>query len=384
MFRRAIEFATIASSFFVQRIRYRQVLPADFKPRRILVVKLDHLGDVLLATPVFSNLRSAYPHAQIHALVGNIGALVLHDHPDVNKIIRYDARFFCRSERPMQLRDASQLFRSLRLKKYDLLIELRGDWLTVSFALLKGASYRLDLATLQTKNKLGIFAFTNSHEVDRNLDVLRSAYIPTPFKEPTFRTSLADQRWTDEFLSNANVDEDRPLIAIHPGSPIKLKRWRAERFAAVADWLIAHKDAQILFVGVKSEVSVVASVQKHMHRESTSVAGKTNLSQLAEILGRCDLFIGNDSGPMHLAAAVGTQTIGLYGPGNPARFGPAGAHSYTIRRMPNCPPCMGTSCKFGGEGCMKEIEVDEVIHTAKQHLIPCTDHNKGKTPAKNP
>ena len=376
MFRKAIEFATIASSFIVQRIRYRQVLPADFKPRRILVVRLDHLGDVLLATPVFSNLRCAYPHAQIHALVGNIGALVLHDHPDVNKIIQYDASFFCRSERPMQLHDAPKLLRSLCLKKYDLLIELRGDWLTVIFALLKGASYRLDFASLQTENKLGGYSFTSPHEVDRNLDVLRSVHIPTPVNAPTFRTSPADRRWTDEFLSGANIVRDRPLIAIHPGSPVKLKRWRAARFAAVADWLIANKGAQILFVGVKSEVSVIASVQKRMHRSSTSIAGKTNLSQLAEILGRCDLFIGNDSGPMHLAAAVGTQTIGLYGPGNPERFGPVGAHSRTIRRMPNCPPCMGTSCKFGGEGCMQEIDVDEVIHTAEQHLMPCTDHIK--------
>ena len=376
MLRRAIELATIMSSFIVQRIRFRRVLPADFKPRRILVVKLDHLGDVLLATPVFSNLRSAYPHAQIHALVGSTGALVLRAHPDVNNIIKYDAPYFCRSQRPMHLRDASRLFRSLRLRKYDLLIDLRGDWLTVLFALLKGASYRLDLASLQTENKLGGYSFTSPHEVDRNLDLLRSAHIPTPFKAPVIHTSLADRNWTNEFFNHSNIVKHRPLIAIHPGSPIKLKRWRAERFAAVADWLVAHKDAQILFVGVKSEVSVVANVQKYMHRESTSVAGKTNLSQLAEILGRCDLFIGNDSGPMHLAAAVGTQTIGLYGPGNPARFGPAGAHSYTIRRMPDCPPCMGTSCKFGGEGCMKEIEVDEVIHTAVQHLMACTDFNK--------
>lgn len=375
MFQRAIEFATIVSSFIIQHILYRNVLPADFKPRRILVVKLDHLGDMLLATPVFSNLRSAYPHAQIHALVGRTGVLVLQNHPDVNKTIRYDARFFSRSNRPMLMRYAFQLFRNLRRKKYDLLIDLRGDWLTVLFALLKGTFYRLDLASLQTENKLGIFAFTGSHQLDRNLDVLRTACIATPHTAPIFRLSLADRQWTDEFLNRANIVNDLPLVAIHPGSPIKLKRWRPERYAAVADWLVARKNAQILFVGVKSEVSAIAGVQKHMDGESTSVAGSTNLSQLAGILERCSLFIGNDSGPMHLAAAVGTQTIGLYGPGNPERFGPVGSHCCTIRRMPDCPPCMGTSCKFGGDGCMKEIEVGEVIRMAEQRLIPRTDCN---------
>ena len=204
MLRRAIELATIMSSFIVQRIRFRRVLPADFKPRRILVVKLDHLGDVLLATPVFSNLRSAYPHAQIHALVGSTGALVLRHHPDVNNIIKYDAPYFCRSQR-MHLRDASRLFRSLRLRKYDLLIDLRGDWVTVLFALLKGASYRLDLASLQIENKLGGYSFTSPHEVDRNLDVLRSAHIPAPSKSLAFHTSLADQLWADKFANAANI-----------------------------------------------------------------------------------------------------------------------------------------------------------------------------------
>ena len=98
-----------------------------------------------------------------------------------------------------------------------------------------------------------------------------------------------------------------------------------------------------------------------MSGESISIAGQTTLSQLAEVLKRCDLFIGNDSGPMHLAAAVGTRTIGLYGPTDPERFGPVGSHSQTIRRKPDCPPCMATFCKFGGEGCMKEIEVADVI-----------------------
>ena len=78
------------------------------------------------------------------------------------------------------------------------------------------------------------------------------------------------------------------------------------------------------------------------------------------VLHTCDVFIGNDSGPMHLAAAVGTQTIGLYGPGDPTRFGPAGVQCQTIRRF-DCPPCLGTTCRFGKEGCMPKIQVKDVI-----------------------
>ena len=171
----------------------------------------------------------------------------------------------------------------------------------------------------------------------------------------------SDQRWADDFLDKIIYVSGRPLVAIHPGSPIPLKRWRPARFAAVADWLIEQKSAQILIVGARDEISIVSTVQRHMRSKCISVAGETTVSQLAALLKRCNLFVGNDSGPMHLAAAVGTRTVGLYGPGNPRRFGPAGSNCYTIRRKPDCPPCMNTLCKFGGDGCMKDVGIDDVI-----------------------
>ena len=150
---------------------------------------------------------------------------------------------------------------------------------------------------------------------------------------------------------------------MHLGSRISLKRWRTERFAAVADWLIKQKNAQILFVGTRDEVHIISTVQRQMRGKSINLAGETTVPQLAELLNRCHLFLGNDSGPMHVAAAVGTKTIGLYGPGNPARFGPIGPNCCAVRRQLHCPPCMGTVCKIGGEGCMKEIRTEDIIQT---------------------
>ena len=369
MFKTAIESATLIASALVQRLRYHKPLPAEFNPQRILVIKLDHLGDVLLATPVFSNLRHVYPGAQIHALVGEWGAIVLRNHLDVDAIIQYDARFFRRSGQSTHLREAARLFRNLHREKYDLIIELRGDWLTAIFGLFKGSRYRLSRASLQIANRLGRAQFTGGHEVDRNLDVLRSVQISTPLREVTFHPHPTDKTWVDNYFNRLGVAETCCLIAIHPGSPVALKRWRPERFAAIADWLIARKNAHILFVGVRTEIPIIAAIQKQMRNDSINIAGQTTVSQLAEILKRCDLFLGNDSGPMHLAAAVATRTIGLYGPGHPQRFSPIGSHCQTIRRKPDCPPCMGTSCKFGGEGCMKEIEIGDVIQVIEEGLV---------------
>ena len=361
MFQNLFETLTLIASAAVQWLFYWKCLPKDFTPKRILVVKLDHLGDVLLATPVFSNLRQAYPNAELHALTGTWSRIVLEKHPDVNKVLEYNSPAFCRTGEPASLKQTLQLYRALRRQKYDLMVELRGDWRIAWFALFRVTPKRLDRAALQVANKLGFPQFTGTHETTRNLNVLRKAGIPTPIQTTTFSITAENKKWASDFLTTLQIDRERPLIAIHPGSPIPIKRWMPERYAELADWLIARKRAEILFVGVKDEIPIITEIQALMRTASNNIAGKTTLTQLASILHTCNVFIGNDSGPMHLAAAVGTQTIGLYGPGDPTRFGPVGAKCQTIRRKLDCPPCPETTCRFGKEGCMSKIQVADVI-----------------------
>ena len=360
MFQNATEILTLIASAAVQWLFYRKRLPKDFAPERILVIKLDHIGDVLLATPVFSNLRRAYPNAELHALTGAWSRVVLEKHPDVNNVEEYNSPAFCRTGQPTSLRETFKLYRQLRRQKYDLIVELRSDWRTVWFAFLRLTPKRLSRAALQVANKLGFAQFSGTHETTRNLDVLRQAGIPTSVETAIFSVTTEDKKWASDFLATYQIDRQHPLIAIHPGSPIALKRWLPERYAELADWLIAQKRAQILFVGVKDEIPITTEIQALMRGESINIAGKTTLTQLASILHTCNVFIGNDSGPMHLAAAVGTQTIGLYGPGDPTRFGPAGTKCQTIQRKSDC-PCLGTVCRYGKSGCMSEIQVTDVI-----------------------
>ena len=377
MFQNITETLTLIASAIVQWFFYRTPwFPKDFAPKRILVVKLDHLGDVLLATPVFSNLRQAYPNAELHALTGAWSRVVLERHPDVNKVLEYNSPVFCRTGRPTSLRETFQLYKQLRHQKYDLLVTLRNDWRTVCFALLRVTPKRLDRAALQVANKLGFPQFTGTHETTRNLDVLNKAGIPTPIQTTTFSVGEEDEKWASDFLETLQIDKERPLIAIHPGSPIPIKRWMPHRYAELADWLVARKRAQILFVGVKDEIPIITEIQGLMQAETNNIAGKTSLTQLASILQTCHVFIGNDSGPMHLAAAVGTQTIGLYGPGDPTRFGPVGALCQTIRRKTDCPPCPRTTCRFGKDGCMSKIQVADLIQILESAEYLPSEHNK--------
>jgi lipopolysaccharide heptosyltransferase II len=360
MFQNVSEILTLIVSAAVQWLFYWKRLPKDFVPKRILVVKLDHLGDVILATPVFSNLRQAYPNVELHALTGAWSRVILERHPDVNKVLDYNSPAFCRAGQPTSLRKTLQLYQQLRRQKYDLMVELRGDWRTVWFASLRLAPHRLSRAALQIASKLRLSRFSGTHETTRNLDVLRHAGIPTSVQTATFSVTAEDEKWASNFLATHKIDKQSLLVAIHPGSPIPLKQWLPERYAELADWLIAQKRAQVLFVGVKDEIPIVTEIQGFMQAKSMSITGKTTLTQLASILHTCNVFIGNDSGPMHLAAAVGTQTIGLYGPGDPTRFGPMGVRCQTIRRKLDCLPCSGTTCRFGKEGCMSQIQVNDV------------------------
>ena len=377
MFQNAVEILNLIVSAAVQWLFYPKRLPKDFVPKRILVIKLDHLGDVILATPVFSNLRQVYPNAELHALTGRWSRVILERHPDVRTIFDYNSPAFRRTGQSTSLKQAFQLYRELRRQKYDLIVELRGDWRTTWFAFLRLTPQRLSRAALQIENKFRLSRFSGTHETTRNLDVLRRAGIPTPLQTATFSVTTEDEKWASDFLATYKIDKQCPLVAIHPGSPIPLKRWLPERYAELADWLIARKGTQVLFVGVKDEFPIITEIQQLMQRASINIAGETTLTQLASILLSCNVFIGNDSGPMHLAAAVGTPTIGLYGPGDPTRFAPIGVACQTIRRKFDCPPCLGTTCRFGKDGCMSQIQVTDVIQVLEDaQYLPSENRNE--------
>ena len=352
------EHITLLSSFLINKILYRKTLASDVK--KILIVKLDHIGDVLLATPVITNLKLRYPQAHIAILVGSWSKSIVESNPYLDEIFCYDAPFFCRNGKSTPFKRAIKLLRQLRKEQFDLLVELRGNLLTLTLAASKGGKYRLDRATQRTEGKLFNLSLSN-HEVEINLDTLKHADIPIKSYETCFYVPQEYQVWAKRFLKRVGVLESKPITAIHPASPVLIKRWLPERFAELADILIEEFDAQILFLGLASEKEVIAEIQSLMKFKSFSIAGQTSLPQLAGILQNCQLYIGNDSGPMHLAATLNTPVIGLFGPSSPQRFGPHGSNCIAIRKT-DCPPCMKERCSSNGRGCIAEITVKDVIN----------------------
>ena len=346
----------------------------------ILVVKLSDIGDVLTATPALRALRESFPAARLEALVPPNSAPVLTESPLVDGVIVFDKFQYDRPIdvlKPSSLAALVRFARDLSRQRYDCLVilhHLTTRWGTLKYAALALASGAKVRAGLD--NGRGWFlthrardgGFGARHEVEYWLDVVALLGAKTDDLSLEMIVGKNDQI--------PMTNDQCPLIAIHPGSGgySLARRWSAEGFAQVADALVECHGARIALVGTPADgVSQVASL---MRSEAMNLEGRTNLKQLAAVLKRCNLFIGADSGVMHLAAAVGTPLVAIFGPSNHRAWGPwprHGCHIILRADLP-CSPCSYTGYKVGQrEGCeamtcMRAITPEMVLAAAERLL----------------
>ena len=342
---------------------------------RLLVVKLADIGDVLTATPALRALRSSFPASHITVLVTPGSAAILSNLPYLDDIILFDKFRYDRpwdALRPPSLAAAWDFFRSLRAGNYDtvlILHHLTTRWGSLKYAALalgSGAERRLGL-----DNGRGWFltrwapdhGFGAEHEVEYWLDVAGLIGAHTDDRRLEIAVGDADRQWAGEQLAadrpSANAVEPanavERLIAVHPGSGgfIPSRRWPAERFAQVADALAERYAAQIVLVGGPGEEALAEAVAGQMQARPLNLAGKTTIKQLAALLARCVLFVGGDSGVMHVAVAAGAPVIALFGPTNENAWGPytpqgSGLRSLVVR-APGTRPIMYVGSVLGKE-----------------------------------
>jgi lipopolysaccharide heptosyltransferase II len=363
------EWGLMIASALTQFILYPVKPKVQIPPRRILVVKPDHIGDLILAIPAVKALRSAFPCSRITALVGEWCLPLVELIPGIDEAIAYRPRIFARGANRSSSGETIKLFAELRRGRFDMAVDLRPTWLSVALAASKGFRWRVDRSSHRIRMKLRGESSVWDHEVKRNLAPLREADIPL---EADLRPALVvPQRVREkarELLSSFSIGEDELIVAFHPGSPVGLKRWNPSNFAELGDMFVRELGARVLIVGSRAETEISEAVMRRMKTEPVDLTGRTDLLTLAGVLERCDLFVGNDSGPMHIAAALGVKTIGLFGPSSPERFGPYGDHCLAIRPKIDCPPCMSHRCRLRPGGCMDEINVEEILLSALKLL----------------
>ena len=349
-------------------------------PRRFLIVQLADIGDLILSTPALAALREAHPDAHIALLTTAQATPVLPDDL-VDEVIPFDKHTFDSPKallHPANLREALALALRLRRTHADTAIffhHFTTKFGTLKFAALAWSADAVNRIGLENGNgfflthRLTDEGFGAKHQAQYWLDLVGAAGAKTAPRNAQVSTSpSADTRF-------AITSPSAPRVAIHGGgSAMPARQWDPSKFAAVADRLVAECGAQIVLVGTKSDHN--AEVKAAMKADALDLSGQTSLAELAAVLKDCDLFIGADSGVMHIAAAAGTPVIALSGPINADAWSPwtPQGQSIVIRSAPECSPCsyighgMGLREGCAARTCMRMITVEWVVRAAKEIL----------------
>lgn len=359
--------------------------PGDPAIRRILVVRVDLLGDTVLSLPAVRALKRAYPNAEIDMLVQPAMAGILAGEGALlHEVIGYNPHAWrTPSEvvRPHTWRATRAAIKRLRAREYDLAISISGDIGSIVTRLslarrrvgYAGEAYRFFL----TDAVPGARYQTHQHEVAYVLDLARAAGgIVQPGDEVTRLAVLPEARPRVQAL----LDEARketgargPIVALHAGARNgQAKRWPLQHFATLAERLVRELDALVVLTGAPSEASLAAEVVRATCAPIVSLAGRTSLPELAALLEAADVVVSGDSGPMHIACAVGTLVVALHGPTDPALSGPPTPSAIVLREPLFCSPCYDASataeCRYGNPVCMKALAPSLAFAAVRRQL----------------
>jgi heptosyltransferase-2 len=360
--------------------------------KRILAVKLADLGDLLAVTPALQALRAAHPSSRIDLLTPPSSAGLLRGAPFVDEIVSFDKFAFDTPAGLLNLKGILRTTRfliSLRRRRYDaiaLFHHFTLTWGTTKFAILSLVSSARARAGLDNgrgwflTEKVRDEGFGAVHEVEYWLRVAaRLGGDCGAGWKPSIPIEPADREVAAKLLGGSK----RPTVAVHTGAGwYSLARiWPTERFAQVARALIAEEGASIVVLGGPDETEQAARLVEQIgyNGRVLNMAGRTSIHQTAAVIERCDLFLGNDSGPMHIAAAVGTPVVAVFGPSNQAAWGPytppgeESKHTIVARDLP-CMPCfyrghsLGLREGCGTRPCLTGLAAAPVLQACKRKL----------------
>lgn len=366
--------------YLIRSIARLPISEQKSRSNRILLMRPDHLGDMLLTTPAIEALRSARPDIEIHALVGPWTAQILANYPQVDRVLTLPFPGFSRSPKesirfPYQL--ALKSARHLRLIGYDSVVIFRPDhWWGAMLAFLAGIPDRIgyglpDVAPFLTRS----YDHKSEHVVQQNLNLVShwTGKLDRHNVKLNFAISDEDKDFIDGYLSEWGISPEQKILCIHPGSGTWVKRWTADRWASVADTLSDQLDCVVVFTGGDHEMPLVDEITGQMTAKYCVMVGDTQVSQLAALYKRAQIVLGPDSGPMHLAVAVNTPTVTLFGPADPIEFGPWGSQNQhkMLHSDIACQPCRVLD--WGGDNpeyhpCMRDISVGRVLDSARRAI----------------
>ncbi len=349
----------------IRRTKGRTPL-ADVDARRICLIKPSALGDVVQALPVLSALRGRFPEAHIAWVVNRSYAGLLADHPHLDEIIAFDrgaGGMWSRAAR----RGFAELNASLRERRFDLVVDLQGLLRSGLMARATGAARRVGMSDAREGAR---FCYTDvvpmpatpTSAVERYWLVAAALGAGDGGKQFVIGLGAPDHDWAARAVGRSSGLR----VAIHPGARWATKRWPAAHFAELARRIGREFGATFILVGGPEETATAAELDSSLASRTINLVGKTSLKQLAAVLGDVHLVITNDSGPMHLAAALGTPVVGIFTCTSPDRARPFGPGHLLVSPNIWCAASYLKCCSR--MDCMAELTADRVWPAARAHI----------------
>ena len=344
---------------------------------RVLVIKPDHLGDVLLLTPALRALRQQLPQAHITLLVGSWSRAVVAHNLDIDTLQICQFPGFARQAKTSAWEPYRLLLQTawlLRSSRYDAAIIARDDhWWGALLATLVGVPVRIgyNIATVAPFLTHVLPHDATTHVTQQALDLVAALTGTLVATRPALRPPVTDidRNWAARWLVEQGFG-DQPVAAIHPGTGGQAKLWLPQRWAEIADAL-HERGTRVLLTGGPGEAALVEQIAAQMQQAPATLVGTASVGQLAAVYQHCAVVLGVDSGPLHLATSVGTPTVVVFGPSDLRRYGPWGDETrhHVLRSGLWCSPCNNLECCPRGTApseCMTLISTAQVLRMVQR------------------
>ena len=336
------------------------------------------IGDVVMISPALAAMRRRYPSARIEAVAIPQVAECLRGNPAVDEVILFDRR-----GRDSGARGLWRVASLLRARRYDMAVLFQKAIGAALMARLAGVPVRIGIAAdrrgwLLTHAVPLTDNLKRRHHLEIFSEVARAAGCDVSDRTIFFPVGHQDRIWAEAFLKDHRAERFSFLVALHIGASKRPRAWHIDRFVRTAEMIADRHGAGVILLGGRSEMEEMAAVASALGDRAIDACGGTTIKQMAALIARCRLLVGNDSGPMHLAGALGTPVVAIFGPGDPDRTAPyppvtEGKVAVVSRRYP-CAPCRQNFFRecypspAGKPMCLESIGVDEVVSAAESLL----------------
>jgi lipopolysaccharide heptosyltransferase II len=345
--------------------------------RNILCIRLDTLGDVLMTTPAIRAIKESLPGSQVTLLTSPRGKDPARYVPEIDDILLYESPWMKASPARADSQYDQAMIRKLRGRKFDaaVIFTVYSQSPLPAALLCYLADIPLRMAHCRENPYHLLTAWVKEtepaeemrHEVRRQLDLVGSQGFQTTKTTLSFRVSDADRLCIAELLNHAGIDAARPWIAIHPGVSAPSRQYLPEGFAQAARLLVQEDGLQVVFTGTAEETGLVEQIRQEMQAPSVSLAGQLALGELGALLEQAALLLANNTGPVHVAAAVGTPVVDIYALTNPQHT-PWGVPNRVLNHDVPCKFCYKSICPEGHHNCLRLVTPEQVAGAVRDLL----------------